>query len=164
MPSWPPPGVRADIIRSHERQTTKDIHVQSESCARQRLRGDTPAQQHRYGPSGSGRAGTRSVGRSPDKPMLWISSSHEKQTAIKPRASRDGEFHVNESDDHSEEASLSGTAPVPSISRHAIEDFGSDQRLRQRSPIALHCNTSRLRPTREICGMQPPLRPPLRHP
>ena len=35
---------------------------------------------NRYGPSGSGRAGTRSVGCSPDKPMLLISSAHEKQT------------------------------------------------------------------------------------
>ena len=52
---------------------------------------------YRYGPSGSGRAGTRSVGCSPDKPMLLISSSHEKQTAIKPKASRDREFYVNES-------------------------------------------------------------------
>ena len=33
----------------------------------------------RNGPSGSGRAGTRTVRcRSPDKPMLLISSSHEK--------------------------------------------------------------------------------------
>ena len=29
-----------------------------------------------YGPTGSGRAGTRIVGSSPDKPMLLISSSH----------------------------------------------------------------------------------------
>ena len=35
--------------------------------------------------------GTRSVGCSPDKPMLLIISSHEKQTAIKPRASRERE-------------------------------------------------------------------------
>ena len=35
-----------------------------------------------YGPSGSEWAGTRSVGRSPVKTMLLISSSHEKQTAI----------------------------------------------------------------------------------
>ena len=40
------------------------------------------------------RAGTRIVGCSPDKPMLLISSSHEKQTAIKLRASRDREFLV----------------------------------------------------------------------
>ena len=49
----------------------------------------------RYGPSGSGRAGPRIVGCSPDKPgpMLLISSSHEKRrTAIKPKASRDREF------------------------------------------------------------------------
>ena len=46
----------------------------------------------RYGPSGSRRAGARSVGCSPVKPMLLISSSHEKQTAVKPRASRDREF------------------------------------------------------------------------
>ena len=51
----------------------------------------------RYWPSCSGRAGTRIVECSPDKPMLLISSSHEKQTAIKPRASRDREFYVNES-------------------------------------------------------------------
>ena len=40
-----------------------------------------PEVQLRYWPSGSGRAGTRSVGCSPDnlKPMLLISSSHEKQ-------------------------------------------------------------------------------------
>ena len=43
----------------------------------------------RYGPSGSGRAVPRIVGCSPDKPMLLISSSHEKQAAIKPRASRE---------------------------------------------------------------------------
>ena len=36
----------------------------------------------RYGPSGSGRAGTRIVVWGTDKPMLLISSSHEKQTAI----------------------------------------------------------------------------------
>ena len=46
----------------------------------------------RCGPSGSGRAGPRIVGCSPDKSMLLISSSQEKQTAIKPRASRDREF------------------------------------------------------------------------
>ena len=35
---------------------------------------------------------------SPDKPMLLlITSSHEKQTAIKQRASPDREFYVNES-------------------------------------------------------------------
>ena len=35
---------------------------------------------------------------SPDKPMMLISSSHEKQTAIKPRASRETEsFYINES-------------------------------------------------------------------
>ena len=39
-----------------------------------------------------GLPGTQIVGCSPDKPMLLISSSHEKQTAIKPRASRDREF------------------------------------------------------------------------
>ena len=27
----------------------------------------------------------------------WIISSHEKQTAIKPKASRDREFYINES-------------------------------------------------------------------
>ena len=43
----------------------------------------------RYGPSGSWRAGTRIVRCSPDKPTLLISSLHEKQTAIKPRASRE---------------------------------------------------------------------------
>ena len=50
----------------------------------------------RYGASGSGRAGTRIVGCSSDKPMLLISSEHEKQTAVKPRASRDREFLSNE--------------------------------------------------------------------
>ena len=44
---------------------------------------------------------TRTVRCSPDKPMLHhvllISSSHEKQTAIKPRAERDREFfYINE--------------------------------------------------------------------
>ena len=40
---------------------------------------DFPTRSHcqRYGPSGLGRAGTRIVGCSPDKPMLLISSSHE---------------------------------------------------------------------------------------
>ena len=40
-----------------------------------------------------------SVGRSPDKPMLLISSSHEKRMATKPRASRDSDrvFYVHES-------------------------------------------------------------------
>ena len=52
----------------------------------------------RYGPSGSGRAVPRIVGCNPDKPMLLISSSHEKQAAIKPRVSRETEsFYINES-------------------------------------------------------------------
>ena len=51
-----------------------------------------PGPSQRYGPSGSGQAGTRIVRCSPNKPMLLISSSHEKQTAIKQRASRDREF------------------------------------------------------------------------
>ena len=38
-----------------------------------------------------------SVGRSPVKPLLLISSWHEKRTAIKPRAPRDRDFYVNES-------------------------------------------------------------------
>ena len=38
----------------------------------------------------------------PDKPMLLISSSHEKQMAIKPRSSRHREFYVNESQRGSE--------------------------------------------------------------
>ena len=50
----------------------------------------------RYGLAQGG-PGLGSVRCSPDKPMLLISSSHEKQTAIKPRASRDREFYVNES-------------------------------------------------------------------
>ena len=59
-----------------------------------------------------GRAVTGIVGCSPDKPgpMLLISSWHEKQTATKPRASRDREFHI------SEESSLAGITSVPSIS------------------------------------------------
>ena len=40
---------------------------------------------------------TRIVKCSPDKQMLFISSSHEKQTAIKTRASRNREFYINES-------------------------------------------------------------------
>ena len=35
-------------------------------------------------PSGSWRDGLGSLGCSPDKPMLLISSSHEQRTAIKP--------------------------------------------------------------------------------
>ena len=45
---------------------------------------------------GLGRPGAEPDGTGPYKfnlkPMLLISSSHEKQTAIKPRASRDREF------------------------------------------------------------------------
>ena len=78
----------------------------------------------RYGPSGSGRAGTRSVGCSPDKPMLLISSSHEKQTAIKQRASRDREFLSNEPHEFeflsNEELSAIGVAsPTPANPHHA---------------------------------------------
>ena len=68
-----------------------------------------------YGPSGSGPAGTRSVGCSPDKPMLLISSSHEKQTAIKPRVLCQ-RITVR---------SLSGTAPVPSISHYDLPALAS---------------------------------------
>ena len=66
----------------------------------ERTRCGVSKERPRYGPSGSGRAGTRSVGSrcSPDKPMLLISSSHEKQTAIRPKASRDREFYVNKSE------------------------------------------------------------------
>ena len=60
----------------------------------------------RYGPSGSRRAATRSVGCSPDKPMLLINSSHEKQTAKKPTASRDRELSMN----HDEKCSAPATA------------------------------------------------------
>ena len=63
-----------------------------------------------------GRAGTRIVGCSPDKPMLLISSSHEKQTAIKPIASRDREFFI--SMNRHKESSLPGITSVPNISRH----------------------------------------------
>ena len=44
-----------------------------------------------------GGPGLGSIGCSQDKPMLLISSSQEKRVAIKPRASRDREFYVNES-------------------------------------------------------------------
>ena len=75
------------------------LHCQSQASMTRRSSVDSDLDCVRNGPSGSGRAGTRTVTRcrSPDKPMLLISSSHEKQTAIKPRASRDRKFNINES-------------------------------------------------------------------
>ena len=76
-----------------------------------------------------GGPGLGSVRCSPDKPMLLISSSHEKRTAIKPRASRDREpvfvspcgGWVNKllllSMNRNEEPSLPGITSVPSIPR-----------------------------------------------
>ena len=62
-----------------------------------------------HGPSGSRRVETRIVGCSLDKPMLLISWSHEKQTAIminlKPRASRDREFYINHRNRNEESSS-----------------------------------------------------------
>ena len=53
----------------------------------------------------------------PDKPMMFlISSSHEKQTSIKPRASRDREFYI--SMNRNEESSLPGITSVPT--RHHL--------------------------------------------
>ena len=56
--------------------------------------------------------GLGSVGCSPDKPVLLISSSHEKQMATRPRACRDREFFKSMNRNE-------GIASVPSISRHA---------------------------------------------
>ena len=76
----------------------------------------------RYWPSGSGRPGpglAASVGCSQDKPMLLISSSHEKRTAVKLRASRNREFYVM---NRNEESSLPGIiTSVPSICRQSSE-------------------------------------------
>ena len=73
--------------RSGESSSPSHWESESPSCAGVRLK-----RIDRSGPSGSGRAGTRIVRCSPDKPMQWITLPHEKQTAIKPRASRDREF------------------------------------------------------------------------
>ena len=66
----------------------------------------------RYWPSGSGRAGTRSVGCNPDKAML----SHEKQTAIKPRASRDRVFYPMNSNE--ELSAIDVASPTPANPHH----------------------------------------------
>ena len=63
-----------------------------------------------------GRAGTWIFVCSPDKPMLLISSSHEKQPAIKPIASRDKAFSI--SMNRNKESSLPVITSVPNISRH----------------------------------------------
>ena len=65
-----------------------------------------------------GRPGLGSVSCNPDKTMLLISSSHEKQTAIKPRAaSLETESFM--SMNRNEESSLPGITPVPSMARDA---------------------------------------------